>query len=139
MSDPVLPDPARDGWRQRTGGSFFGVVGPLWARREDASWAYGFLAEERHTNPAGVVHGGMLTTLIDHALSTIAWEGAERRACMTVALDTHFLAAVRPGQFVEARGRIVRQTQSLSFLQGALSVAGEEVLTASAVMRIMRG
>ena len=55
---------------------------------------------------------------------------------MTVQLDVQFLSAVRPGQLVEARGRIVRQTSSLVFMQGGLSVAGTEVVTASAVLKI---
>ena len=83
-----------------------------------------FLAEERHTNPAGIVHGGMLTTLLDHALSVIAWEANERKPCITVALDVQFLAPARPGDFVVAAGRIVRQTSSLVFMQGSLTVDG---------------
>jgi len=129
------PDPALDGWKPRALDGFFGLVGPLWTRKEGEAWAYAFLAEARHINPAGIVHGGMLTTLIDHALSAIAWEANERRPCVTVQLDVQFLSAVRPGQLVEARGRIVRQTSSLVFMQGALSVAGEEVVTASAVLK----
>ena len=130
------PDPTLDGWKPRALGGFFGLVGPLWARKEGDTWAYAVLAEARHANPAGIVHGGMLTTLVDHALSAIAWEANERRACVTVQLDVQFLSAVRPGQLVEARGRIVRQTSSLVFMQGNLSVAGDEVVTASAVLKI---
>ena len=107
----------------------------MWTRKEGDAWAYAFLAEARHTNPAGIVHGGMLTTLVDHALSAIAWEANERQPCVTVALDVQFLSAVRPGRLVEARGRIVRQTSSLVFMQGSLSVAGDEVVAASAILR----
>jgi uncharacterized protein (TIGR00369 family) len=135
-TEEASPDPALDGWKPRALGGFFGLVGPLWARKEGDAWAYAFLAEAKHTNPAGIVHGGMLTTLMDHALSAVAWEANERRPCVTVQLDVQFLSAVRPGQLVEARGRIVRQTSSLVFMQGNLSVAGEEVVAASAVLKI---
>ncbi len=138
MSDTVTPsDPASRGWSTRSAGGFAGLVGPLWARREDDRWAYGLLTDPRHANPAGLVHGGLLTTLLDHALSAIAWQDAGRRPCVTVALDTQFVGAVRPGAFVEARGRVVRRTGSMSFVQGSLFVGDDEVATASAVMRIL--
>ena len=138
MNDTATPiDPAASGWSTRSAGDFAGLVGPLWARREEDRWAYGILTGARHANPAGLVHGGLLTTLLDHALSAIAWQDAGRRPCVTVALDTQFVGAVRPGAFVEARGRVVRRTGSMSFVQGSLFVGDDEVATASAVMRIL--
>jgi len=132
----ALADPTLEGWKPRALPGFFNLVGPLWTKKEGDSWAYGFLAEERHTNPAGIVHGGMLTTLFDHALSTIAWEANERRPCITVALDVHFLEPARPGDFVATRGRIVRQTTSLVFMQGSLTVERREVATGCAILKI---
>ena len=131
-----MSDPAREGWKPRALPGFFGLVGPLWTRKEDGAWAYGIVAEDKHTNPAGVVHGGMLATLLDHALSAIAWEANERKPCITVAIDMHFIAPARPGQFVAARGRIVRQTASLVFMQGNLTVDGDEIATAGAILKI---
>ncbi len=131
-------DPAEDGWKARSLEGFFGLVGPLWTRKEEGgAWAYGFLAEPRHANSAGLVHGGMLATLMDHALSAIAWEACERRPCLTVQLDIQFLSAVRPGKLVEARGRVVRRTSSLLFMQGELTVKGEVVTTASALLKVV--
>jgi uncharacterized protein (TIGR00369 family) len=98
-------DPALDGWKPRALSGFVELVGPLWTRKEDEAWSYGLLAEAKHTNAVGIVHGGVLTTLLDHALSAIAWEANERKPCVTVALDVHFLEAVRPGDLIVARGR----------------------------------
>lgn len=138
MDAATLPvDPQAHGWRPRDLPGFIGLIGPLWTRKEDAGWAYGLVATRQHLNPAGVVHGGLLTSLMDHALSAIAWEAVGRRPCVTVQLDTHFLAAAREGQLLEARGRVTRATASLVFMQGAITVAGAEVLTGSAVMKIL--
>ncbi len=123
------------GWRKRTLPGFAGLIGPLWVRKEDDGWAYGLLATADHLNPAGVVHGGLLTALLDHGISAIAWETLGRRACVTVQLDTHFLAAAREGQFLEVRGRVVRATSSLVFMQGELSTDGQAVATAAAVLK----
>ncbi len=126
-----------NGWRQRTLPGFAGLIGPLWTRKEAVSWAYGLHASVDHLNPAGVVHGGLLTSLVDHAISAIAWEAIGRRACVTVQLDTQFLVAARAGQFLEARGRVVRATSSLLFMQGSISTGDVELVTASALMKIV--
>jgi uncharacterized protein (TIGR00369 family) len=135
MTDSI--DPAANGWKARTLGGFIEAAGPLWTRREAEGWAYAILAEEKHTNPAGIVHGGVLTTLLDHALSAIAWEANERRACVTVTLDVHFLSPSRPGDFIEARGQVVRQTGSLLFMRGALSVSGRDIASATALLKVL--
>ena len=123
------------GWRKRALPGFAGLIGPLWVRKEDDGWAYGLLTTADHLNPAGVVHGGLLTALLDHGISAIAWEALGRRACVTVQLDTHFLAAAREGQFLQVRGRVARATSSLVFMQGELSAEGEVVATAVAVLK----
>jgi uncharacterized protein (TIGR00369 family) len=133
----TVPPPASNGWRPRELPGFVGLVGPLWTRKEDAGWAYGVLATAQHLNPAGLVHGGMLATLIDHALSAIAWEAVQRRACVTVQLDTQFISAAREGQFLEARGRVVRASSTLVFMQGQVCVGRTEIVNASAVLKVL--
>ena len=131
-----MADPALEGWKPRTLPGFFDLVGPLWTKKDGESWAYGIVAADKHINPAGIVHGGMLATLLDHALSAIAWEANDRKPCITIALDVHFLAPARPGQFVAARGRIVRQASSLVFMQGNLTVEGDEIASAGAILKV---
>lgn len=135
MDDDAHAALLAQGWRPRALPGLIGLVGPLYTRQEAAGWAYALLPTAAHLNPAGVVHGGLLTTLADHALSAIAWQASGRVPCVTVQLDTHFLAAAQAGRLLEARGRVVRITGSLVFMQGAITVAGDEVLLASAVMK----
>ncbi|HVE90198.1 MAG TPA: PaaI family thioesterase [Burkholderiaceae bacterium] len=130
-------DPSITGWKPRTLEGFIGSVGPLWTRKENDLWAYAFVPTLQHTNPAGIVHGGLLMTLIDHALSAIAWEDANRRPCVTIQIDVRFLTAVRPHLLVEARGSVVRRTATLSFVEGNLIVGAEIAVTASAILKIL--
>ena len=130
-------DPSSSGWKLRTLDGFIGHVGPLWTRKEGEAWAYGFVATSQHSNPAGIVHGGLLMTLIDHALSAIAWEDADRRPCVTIQIDVRFLGAVRPSALIEARGRVVRRTATLSFTEGQLTVGADVAVTASAILKIL--
>lgn len=130
---------AAEGWRQKALPGFAGLIGPLWARQEQDAWTYGVLATDQHLNPAGVVHGGLLTALLDHGLSAIAWEALGRKACVTVQLDTHFLAVARAGQFLQVRGRVERVTSSLVFVRGEVSVGGEVVATGVGVLKVLSG
>lgn len=130
------------GWKARSTGAaaagFMQHAGPLLSRREPEGWAYALLVDDRHLNPAGVVHGGALVTLVDHALSLIAWEAVERQSCLTLQLDTQFIGPVVTGSLVEARGRVVRRTAGLVFMRGGLTVAGREVVAAQAILKIVR-
>ncbi|HVF64897.1 MAG TPA: PaaI family thioesterase [Casimicrobiaceae bacterium] len=126
------------GWKRHDSEGLMHSVGPLWTLREGSSFAYGVLADARHLNPAGVVHGGLFATLADHALTAIVWQAVDRRACVTVALDVHFLVAARPGDFIIARGRIDGGGTSLFFASGELSVKDSRVATAHAVIRAAR-
>lgn len=131
------PDPEASGWKQRSLPGFVGTAGPLWTRREGEGWAYGFQMEPAHLNPAGVVHGGALLTLVDHAISTVAWEASGRVPCVTLQLDSQFLTAVRQGQFVEARAQVAHRTHQMLFLQGSVAVDGQKVLLAQAIVKLV--
>lgn len=126
---------ASQGWKARELPGFIGLSGPLWTRREGESWAYGLLVEGRHLNPAGRAHGGAIMTLVDHAISSVAWENSGRSSCVTLQMDCHFLASLEPGQFAEVRVDITHQTGGLVFARGLLSAGGTPVLTAQAVLR----
>lgn len=126
------------GWRQRDLPGFAARFGPLWTCKEEGGWAYGVLATPEHLNPAGAVHGGALTALLDHTLSAVAWQLLDRRPCVTVQLDTQFLSPAGAGDFLVARGQLRRATGSLAFVQGNVSVQERVVVEGSAVMKIVR-
>ena len=135
----VLETEATAEWKMRAIQGFIAHAGPLWARRECDGWAYGFAISTQHLNPVGVVHGGALLTLVDHAMSTVAWEAAGRVPCVTLQLDSHFAAPVLAGQFVEARAQVARRTGSLIFMRGDLRVGDSLVLGAQALMKPLKG
>lgn len=126
------------GWRKHAQRGFMGLVGPLWSRREANRYVFGVLVTQEHVNPAGMIHGGMITSLLDQSVSTAVWEATGQQPCVTVQLDTHFVAAVRPGAFIEAHSHIVRQTSTLVFVRAELSVASEIVATGVATMKVVR-
>jgi len=113
-------DPAAHGWRVLPGAAMPGSLGVPWARKVDGEWHYGLLTVSAHANPNGVVHGGVLMAFADHGLSLLAWQAAERAPCTTIQLNTHFLDAIEPGEFIELQGEATRRTGSLIFMRGRI-------------------
>jgi acyl-coenzyme A thioesterase PaaI-like protein len=119
-----------------------GSLGVPWAKKLGGNWLYGLLTDPEHANPNGVVHGGVLMAFADHGLSFLAWEAAERAPCTTIQLNTHFLDAIRPGEFIELRGEVTRRTRGLVFVRGIIVArhADElrEVGAVDGVWRVLR-
>jgi acyl-coenzyme A thioesterase PaaI-like protein len=131
-------DPAASGWTKEDRVGFSALVGPIWMHHDDAGLAYGFLAEAKHANMRGVVHGGMLMTFADQALGRIVSEAVGRKPIATIQLDTHFLAPARPGDFVEARGTIMRRTRAVVFVEGVLTVKGHPVTRSYGIWKVLK-
>ena len=135
-------DPGADGWRALPGAALPGGLGVPWAKRIGDEWRYGLLTEDSHANVNGVVHGGVLMAFADQGLGLLAWEAAERAPCTTIQLNTHFLDAVHPGEFLELRGEVVRRTRSLVFMRGVIGVrdlAGvRDVGAVDGIWRVLR-
>jgi uncharacterized protein (TIGR00369 family) len=130
-------DPEAEGWAARPPIGFSGLTGPLWSRPEGDGWAYGLLAESRHANGHGIVHGGMLVTLLDNTLGLAVWHATGLRPSVTMQLNTHFMAAARPGEFLEARGEILRLANSVAFVRGTLTVGDRLVAAADGLWKVL--
>ena len=131
-------DPAAVGWTKEARAGFAELVGPIWSRRDGERLRYGFLAEAKHANVRGVVHGGMLMTFADSALGRIVSEAVGRRPIATIQLDTHFLSPAKPGDFVEAEGRVVRKTRAVVFVEGTLTVKGHAVTHSTGIWKVLK-
>ncbi len=110
-------------------------AGPFfWVQLEDGTHNFAIEAAERHCNSHGIVHGGLMMTMIDLALVATAKAAPDDRL-VTVSLNSEFMASGRQGDLIEARGELLRRTRSLAFARGQV-VCGERILlSASAVLR----
>ena len=130
---PALPA----GWKPMPAEDYPALIGPFLARREGSGWRYAFVAEQRHLNRGGVVHGGMLMSFADDALGATVWQSVGRKPCTTVQLSTQFVSPVRLGEFVEVRAQVLRATRTVVFVRGVLEVAGRPVVHADGVWKIL--
>jgi uncharacterized protein (TIGR00369 family) len=100
----------------------------------------GFTADDRFTNPAGTVQGGILATMLDDTQGPALF-GHTHGEIYAPTIDCHiaFVRAAKPGNFV-AKGRVVSIGKTIAFTEAELfDEAGELVARGTFTNRVMRG
>ncbi len=126
-------------WIKMDEEGFFGLIGPVYHLQLGPRTArFRFFAEPKHANRGGFVHGGMLTAFADRGLGMTARQSDLSRRVATVQLDVHFLQPARIGETVEMDCHVIRETRSLVFLDGTMSISSSAVATARGVWKIIQ-
>lgn len=138
--DHPAPDPAAAGWLPLPGDGFATLIGPLWHRpgADGAPPRFAMLADARHANFHGVVHGGMLMSFADTALGITIWEVMNRQPCVTIQFGMQFLDAVQVGEFVEADVEVLRRSATVVFARGTLRRGAQQVGSVEGVWKVLR-
>jgi uncharacterized protein (TIGR00369 family) len=92
----------------RAHGGFADLVGYELTRWEEDLAEIALTVAERHLNRSGVMHGGVLTTLIDTACGYCGCytpQGETPRRAFTLSLTSSFIGAGKAGQRLTARAR----------------------------------
>lgn len=95
------------------------------ARVEAAQEGYSRLSlvlEERHTNPNGVMHGGVAATVMDSAAAVALGRlrGEKMRhdnPHATVDMNVALISAARPGDELTIEGRVLKLRRSVAFVE----------------------
>lgn len=76
----------------------------------------------QHTNRHGMLHGGIISILLDNASGTtgsLSVDPHGRRPFLTISMTTQFIASGRPGR-VTATGRVTGGGRSLLYIAAEL-------------------
>lgn len=93
-------------------------AGPFFFRKNtDGTVTCAFEATPLHCNGGGFLHGGLLMTFADFSLFAFGRDFLQGPS-VTVSFTAEFTAAAGAGDFIEARGEVVRNTGSMVFLRG---------------------
>ena len=110
--------------------------GPYYVKKlPDGALIFGFQADDRHTNPNNVLHGGALSGFADTVFGYSIVHGLGRN-CATISLTTEFMAGVPWGSWIEASVHVKRTTKSMAFVDTNLTLDGDIVLSATGVFRL---
>lgn len=119
-------------------GDFLELVGPIHIREGGERTVLGLEIAERHRNPAGAAHGGLLATLVDSSLGWAIRNDSDGEAKpVTVSLTTDYLGPVSVGDWVEAHTEVERLGGKLAFADCSLKVEGRELVRARAVFALL--
>jgi uncharacterized protein (TIGR00369 family) len=93
-------------------------------------------ADERFTNPAGVVQGGFLAAMCDSAMgaSSITWavgQGRRLKRTANAEMKVSFLRAVRPGEQLICTARVISGGRRVAFVEAEIQSGDEPVARAS--------
>ena len=85
-----------------------------------------------------VVHGGLVTTLLDTAMGGACWTVLEDgETFLTADLRAEFIRATRPGT-IRAEGQVVHKTRRLAFCEAQAFDTGGELLAAARCTQVLR-
>lgn len=86
-----------------------------------------------------IVHGGMVTTLLDTAMGSACWSVlGDDESFLTADLHCEFMRSARPG-VLRAEGRVVQRSRRVAFCAAELYDADGELLASSRCTQIIRG
>jgi acyl-coenzyme A thioesterase PaaI-like protein len=133
-------DPRLEGYRKWEGfDPFEEHCGPFYFRQETGgAYRCAFIAEQRHMNGQGAMHGGAMMTFADYVMFVVARPALENARAVTVTYNSEFTAAAATGEFVEGTGEIVRETGALVFVRGILYVGDRTIMNFSGVIKKVR-
>ena len=111
-------------------------MGPFYFKKEaDDKVNCAFVAEAKHINGHDTTHGGILVTFADFAIFAIAQDSLDTGFGVTISLNSEFIAAGKLGDLIEAKGRVVRSTRSLVFVDGEIVVGDTTLLNFSGIIK----
>ena len=115
--------------------AFLEMIGATIEDWQEGRVRYALTIEEKHTNPNGVLHGGVLTTLMDEATGAaiVSVRGMEIMATAphaTVEMNVSFMAGVRPGDRITVEASTLRVGRSVVFAEAEVRRDGRDDLVA---------
>ncbi|MGH1350960.1 MAG: PaaI family thioesterase [Methyloligellaceae bacterium] len=125
-----------EGWEVIERDGMPSMEGDVWYRRLEGSHPeFGLLLKDKHKNPVGAIHGGVMMTFIDHFMGGHAFIAADRSSVVTIQLNSHFVSAAPLGSFVTLHSKAVKVTSSLVFMQGEIRHGEKVVFTADGIWK----
>ncbi|MEZ5958618.1 MAG: PaaI family thioesterase [Hyphomonadaceae bacterium] len=126
------------GWTtwSKGGDPYETLIGPFYFRSEtDGGSRSVFEPQAHHCNGGGSIHGGCLMSFADFSLFAIAHNTLNGAHAVTLSFSSEFIGAGKAGELVEARGEVLRDTRSVTFVRGIVTQAARPLLSFSGTLK----
>ncbi|HJW40497.1 MAG TPA: PaaI family thioesterase [Rhizomicrobium sp.] len=118
-------------------GGFNLHAGPVWRLAADGELRrFALVIADKHMNGSGAVHGGLLMTFADVAMSQTSRAVSGAETCSTVSMTCDFVGPAKLGEILEARVRVTRQTRTMVFLSADIVTGDRPVAVATGLWKI---
>ena len=87
-----------------------------------------FIPEKKFQGWKGIVHGGILATLLDEAMTRLAWIACG--GALTAEITVRYLKTASIGEKLLITGEIVEESRKLVLMKAAIHTAGSKELIA---------
>ena len=87
-----------------------------------------FVVRDELTNPAGVLHGGAATAILDDLIGAMVFTLGREFAFTSVNLSIDFLHAARLGDTVTATAEVVRAGKNIIHCEGRIEAADGKII-----------
>ena len=102
-------------------GPFAELLGARRAHMGDGSCRFELTAESRHLNPHGVVHGGVVYSLVDYAMGgALTSRLAPGERCATLEIKVNYLAPAGAGPLF-AEAKVADRTTRIGVLEARVT------------------
>jgi acyl-CoA thioesterase len=97
----------------------------------DGSAIFGLSVRHEHMNPYGVIHGGVVYSLVDTAMGAALHSRMEPgETCATLEIKINYLAPVTGGD-LRAEARVLQRTRRVGVLEGRVTGDGGALVAAA--------
>ena len=111
-------------------------MGLKFYKHEDGSIFGNFFADPKFESYSGIIHGGIIATLLDSAMTHCLL--MKDIPALTGRLSIKYSTPIRTGTVVKLEARIVDQFHEMFILEGKALVDGKRVASAEAKYRSMK-
>lgn len=97
-------------------------------RFDEGAATFGLTIRDDHLNPYGVVHGGVVYSLVDTAMgAALHTRLAHGERCATIEIKINHLAPVAEGE-LRAEARLVERTKRIGVLEARVLGDGDQLV-----------
>ena len=131
-----MPDIPEGFTATELGGGFVGHIGPVYEKilPDDGGAHLAIRVLDHHVNPAGMVHGGMMATLMDVGIAYNASNAdGSGTFFVTMGLSLNYLASARLGDWIETRAHVSRRGRTVLYGTGEIWCGERLLMTGSGI------
>ena len=115
---------------------FLALIGASTPEADDGQAQLVVDADDRHLNPAGAVHGGLLATLVDTTMGAAVKSAVDDEAPATSQLTVTYLRPGKPGR-LEVTARVGKRGDSLTVCEAEVEQDGKTLVHALATFALV--